>query len=139
MMVIRQLSVFVENRVGTLGAITGALREQGIDIRAISLSDTVEYGIVRLIVSDPERTEKALREKSFAVSITEVMGVMLEDAPGGLDAVLKILERESISVEYVYAYVSKSQDACVILSVKDHARAAKVLLENGITLLRRAY
>ena len=138
-MVIRQLSVFIENRVGKLCEVTGALAANGIDIRAITLADTVEFGILRLIVSDPERAEAVLREQNFAVSITEVLGVLVDDVPGGLNKVLTVLEREAISVEYAYAYISKSENASVILYLKDHRSAAQVLQANGVRLLKEAY
>lgn len=138
-MVIRQLSVFLENRVGTLNNITETLAEQGIDIRAITLADTVEFGILRLIVSDPDRAERVLRENNFVVSITEVLGVHLSDIPGGLNTVLRILQSEGISIEYVYAFVSKSEDACVIFYAKERQRAEDILRQNGVRLVDEAY
>ena len=107
-------------------------------MRAITLADTVEFGILRLIVSDPVKAEQELREHHFTVSITEVLCVRVDDVPGGLNAVLQ-LQKEGISLEYVYAYISKSADACVIFYVKDRARAEETLRKNGITLLEEAY
>lgn len=138
-MAVRQLSVFLENRTGTLCELTQALTDNGIDVRAITLADTVEFGILRLIVSDPVKAEQVLRERHFTVSITEVLCVRVDDVPGGLNAVLQILQKAGISLEYVYAYISKSADACVIFYVKDRARAEDALRQNGVTLLEEAY
>ena len=138
-MFVRQLSVFLENREGTLGALTQILYDNGIDIRAITLADTVEFGILRLIVSDPARAEQVLKENHYTVSITQVLCVRVEDTPGGLNAVLGILQGAGIAVEYLYAYISKSVDACVIFYVKERARAEEVLRQNGVTLLSEAY
>ena len=138
-MVVHQLSVFVENRAGRLYEITYILARNNIDIRAVSLSDTVEFGILRLIVSNPQLAEKVLKEEHFAVSITEVLAVKVTDTPGGLRTVLKLLSEKDISVEYVYAFISKSEDASVILYVKDVSRAAEVLTGAGVRLLNEVY
>ena len=111
----------------------------GIDVRAVTLSDTVEFGILRLIVSDPVKAEEVLRAHHFTVSITEVLCVRVDDVPGGLNAVVQLLQKEGISLEYLYAYISKSVDASVIFYVKDCARAEEVLRKNGIRLLSEAY
>ena len=138
-MAVRQLSVFLENRTGTLCELTQALADSGIDVRAITLADTGEFGILRLIVSDPVRAEEVLRERHFTVSITQVLCVRVDDVPGGLNAVLRFLREADISVEYLYAYISKSVDACVIFYVKERERAEEVLRQNGVTLLSEAY
>ena len=123
-MAVRQLSVFLENRTGTLCEVTQALSDNGIDVRAITLADTVEFGILA---------------HHFTVSITEVLCVRVDDVPGGLNAVVQLLQKEGISLEYLYAYISKSVDASVIFYVKDCARAEEVLRKNGIRLLSEAY
>lgn len=138
-MVVHQLSVFIENRAGRLFEVTDILSANDIDIRAISLSDTVEFGILRLIVSDPERAAAVLRASDFTVSVTEVLAVKVSDRPGGLREVLQVLKDEGVSVEYVYAFVSKSEDASVILYVKDVPRAAMALIDKGFALLGEAY
>ena len=138
-MAVRQLSVFLENRTGTLCELTQALTDNGIDVRAITLADTVEFGILRLIVSDPVKAEEVLRQRHFTVSITEVLCVRVDDVPGGLNAVLQLLKKEGISLEYAYAYISKSVDAFVIFYVKDRRRAEETLRKNGVTLLEEAY
>lgn len=138
-MAVRQLSVFLENRLGTLWELTQALADHNIDVRAITLADTVEFGILRLIVSDPEAAERVLRERNFTVSITQVVCARVDDVPGGLNAVLQLLRSEGVSVEYLYAYISKSVEACVIFYVKDCARAEEALRRGGVTLLEEAY
>ena len=139
-MTVKQLSVFVENRTGTMVEIIQVLGECGIDIRALSIADTTDFGILRLIVSDPERALSALKERNITVSITEVIGVKLVDRPGGLANVLTILRDGDISVEYMYAYVSKSEEnACIILRVSDTERALNILDDHGVSIVDEAY
>lgn len=139
-MTVKQLSVFVENRTGTTVEIIQVLGECGIDIRALSIADTTDFGILRLIVSDPERALSALKERNITVSITEVIGVKLVDRPGGLANVLTILRDGDISVEYMYAYVSKSEEnACIILRVSDTERALNILNDHGVSIVDEAY
>ena len=115
-------------------------KENDIDIRALCIADTTDFGILRLIVSDPDRAEKLLREQGFTVSITGVIGVGVLDRPGGLADVLQPLSAAGIGIEYMYAYVSKSdRTAFVILRVEDTKRALDTLRENGITILEQAY
>ncbi len=135
-MTIYQISVFVENRVGRLSEITGVLARENIDIRALSIADTSDFGILRLIVDQPDKAVKALRDAGITVSKTEVVAVRLNDKPGGLHEVLVKLGEREITVEYVYAFITKSDDAYVILRVEDNQKAAGVLLENGYELLR---
>ena len=139
-MVIKQLSVFVENQPGKLAEITGILKKNAIDIRALCIADTTDFGILRLIVSDPDRAEQLLRQQGFTVSITGVIGVGVLDRPGGLADVLQPLSDAGIAIEYMYAYVSKSErTAFVILRVEDTQRALETLQKNGVTILDEAY
>lgn len=139
-MSIRQLSVFVENKTGRLYEITKTLGESGIDIRAVTLADTTQFGILRLIVSDPDRAMEVLKKHDFAVSITEVIGIGLQDRPGGLAHVLQVLYERGIPVDYVYAYISKSEsDACIILCTDEPEQASAVLQQAGIPLVSQAY
>ena len=126
-MLVKQISVFVQNKPGRLSQITRLMAENGIDIRAISISDTVDFGILRLIVNDPEKCEKVLKENGFTVSITNVIAVGITDEPA---------DEKGINIEYVYAFISHTtQDACIIMRVAEGSRAAKVLAENGIKVL----
>lgn len=136
-MTIYQISVFVENRVGRLSEITGVLAKEGLDIRAMSIADTSDFGILRLIVDQPDKAVKVLREAGITVSKTEVIAVRLRDEPGGLHEILMQLGEYGITVEYVYAFITrKSEDAYVILRVEDNDRAVQILKENGFETLR---
>lgn len=135
-MAIKQLSIFVENREGTLVTITDAIAKSGVDIRAMSVADTKDFGIFRLIVTDIEKAKKALDEANAFVSITEVVGVAVPDEPGALAKVVKILADHNINIEYMYAFITVSrQFAYVVLRVEDNAAAEKILTENGIKLV----
>lgn len=135
-MFIKQISVFVENRPGRLCAITNILKENDIDIRALSIADTKDFGILRLIVNDPEKAERVLREADRTVSITKVIAVGIEDTPGGLSKAMNVLYENNIGVEYMYAFISKTENtAYVILRVDSNENAIDALHENGIRLL----
>ena len=135
-MVIKQLSVFVENQPGRLAEVTDVLSKNDIDIRALSIADTTNFGILRLIVDHPARAESRLKEQGFTVSQTDVIGVGITDQPGGLVVALRILADEGITVEYMYAFVSKAEKtAFVILRVENNAQAEQVLSAKGIPIL----
>ncbi len=135
-MVIKQLSVFVENQPGRLSEITDVLSSREINIRALSIADTTNFGILRLIVDHPSRAESALKEQGFTVSQTSVIGVGIEDRPGGLAEALDILREAGMDVEYMYAFVSHAEKtAYVILRVADNDAAEKVLREHGVPIL----
>lgn len=135
-MIIKQISVFVENKSGRLAEITKILADNGVDIRALSLADTTKFGILRFIVDEPERAEKALRDADFTVSITDVIAVSVEDQPGGLAYPLRVLDEKGINVEYIYAFVGAPHDkAFVILHVDDNQRAVEELAACDIPLL----
>lgn len=133
-MTISQLSVFAENKAGSICEVTNALAAAGIDIRAFNVAETRDFGVLRLIVNDAEGAKKALEEKDCIVSITQVIGVEIPDAPGGLATALNALN--GINVEYIYAFVSVSgSHAIVALRVDDNEAASRVLEEAGLTLL----
>ncbi len=135
-MAIKQLSIFVENREGTLVTVTDAIAKAGVDIRALSVADTNDFGIFRLIVTDIDKAKKALDEADAFVSITEVVGVALEDKPGALAKVVKILADHNINIEYMYAFITVSkQFAYVVLRVTDNAETESILEANGIQLV----
>jgi hypothetical protein len=132
-MVIDQLSVFVENKLGHLADIAGLLGGAGIDLRALSIADTAEFGVLRLIVSDVGRAKALLAEAGCVVSVTRVLAVSLEDKPGSLAKVLRVLSDAGVSVEYVYAFITQKRgNAYVVLRVEDNERAAAVLTDSGI-------
>ena len=135
-MLINQISVFIQNEKGRLSSITEVLRDNNVDIRALSLADTTDFGILRLIVNDPDLAVKALKDSGHTVSITKVIGVIIEDKPGGLCVPLKALSDNNVSVEYMYAYIGGSKDkAVVIIRVDNNEMAQKVLESSGIPMI----
>lgn len=135
-MVLKQLSVFLENVPGRLRAVTSILAENNINIRALSLADTTDFGILRLIVDNPNKAANILKDKNLAVKLSDVIAVEMENSPGGLDQVLKILEKENINIEYLYAFMgSKPKKALVILRVDKFADAIEYLKVGGIKLI----
>ena len=138
-MAIKQLSIFVENREGTLVTVTDAIAKSGVDIRAMSVADTNDFGIFRLIVTDIDKAKQALDDANCFVSITEVVGVALEDQPGALAKVVKILADHNINIEYMYAFITENKKfAYVVLRVENNAETEKILTENGIKLVTEA-
>lgn len=138
-MTIKQLSVFVENKQGRLSEITGILQDAGVDIRALSLADTTDFGILRLIVDKEEAAEAALRGAGFTVSLTPVIAAGIADRPGGLAEAMAVLRDGGISVEYMYAFISRRKEmAYVILRVDDNGRAAELLQKAAFPLLTEA-
>ncbi len=135
-MAIRQLSVFLENRHGTLVEVTELLAKEGIDIRAMSLADTQDFGILRLIVNDPEAAKAALAKIGFVASVNEVTAVAIDDNPGALSEVIHVMAEGHINIEYMYAFLSTHKgNAYVVLRVIDNDHAAEVLSSKGIVLV----
>jgi len=136
-MTIKQLSIFVENRVGALLDVTSVLRENNIDMRAFSVAETTDFGIVRLIVNKPGKARELLRAAGLTVVETPVIGVLLEDTPGTFHSVLETLFRARISIEYTYAFAKNSgtHKAYMMIRVEDPEKTAKILQEAGFTLL----
>lgn len=138
-MLIKQLSVFVENTSGRLADITAALAQAGIDIRALSIADTTNFGILRLIVNRPDTAEKALKEAGFTVSLTDVIAIGMADEPGAFAKAMQALADACISIEYMYAFNSRDQGrACVILRVKEEKAAVEALKARKIEILEEA-
>ena len=135
-MIIKQLSIFVENKRGRLAEITKAVAEAGVDIRALSIADTTDFGILRLIVNKPDEAAAALKEKGITVSVTNVIAVGFNDKPGAISVPMQILSENEIDVEYMYAFITRrSEKAYVILRVADNDAAAKVLMDHGVEIL----
>lgn len=131
-MIIKQLSVFVENKKGRLVAITEALSKADVDISALSLADTSDFGVLRLIVDKPEVAKAALKEEGVVVKITEVVAAVMDDQPGGLSGMLKILEQANVDIEYLYACIGKATGkALVVMKPSDVEVAEKALKEKG--------
>lgn len=136
-MKVQQISVFLENKYGRLAKVTEVLGQNGINIRALSIADTSDFGILRLIVNKPEEANKILKSAGFTVSITDVIAVEMDDHPGGLARVLKILETSGVNIEYLYAFLQKSsQDALVVFRVEQLDEAIEVLLKNNINVIK---
>ena len=134
-MAITQLSVFLENSPGRLAEAVRTISEAGVNIRAMSLADTKDFGILRIIVSDAEKTKERLSE-NYIVMETKVIAVKMDDQAGALSSVLQTLEKASINVEYMYAFTgSEAYSAYVVIRVDDTASAEKVLSESGIATL----
>ena len=135
-MKVTQISIFIENKSGRLAEVSRLLGEKGVNIRALSLADTTDFGILRLIVDNTELARQTLKEGGFTVSKTEVVAVEVPDRPGGLSSILKVLDTASVNVEYMYAFVERSAgNAVIIFRFDDVDAAIKVLREKGITVL----
>ena len=135
-MTIKQLSIFVENKAGTVSDIAKSIADAGVSIRALSVADTQEFGILRLIVSDVDKAKEVLSENDCVVSVTKVIGVQIPDVPGGLSEVLALMSENGINIEYLYAFITISgQHAYVVLRVEDNEKAAEVLSKAGIKLV----
>lgn len=135
-MSVKQISVFVENKKGGLYEVTSVLNKANVDIRALSIADTTDYGILRLIVSDYKKALEALKTEGIIASVTDVLGIEVSDTPGGFSEAVKILSDADIAVEYAYAFITRHEGkACVIIRVEDNAKAANILGKAGISLI----
>lgn len=135
-MYVKQVSVFLENKRGSLTGLTKILSDSGIDLIALSIADTEQYGILRCIMTDTEKGVQALKDAGYVVRLTDVVAVCVPDKPGGLHSVLELLTDNGISVEYVYSFVrSTGSHALVIFHLSDIEKGLKVLTDHGVTLL----
>ena len=135
-MTVKQLSIFVENEKGSLIGITDILRENNIDIRALSLADTTSFGVLRLIVNQPQKAVEVLKESGYTVSLTNVVCIGISDTPGELANALTVLSDNDITVEYMYAFISRKENqAYIILRLSDIEKGTKVIAENNIDIL----
>jgi hypothetical protein len=133
MAAIKQISIFVENKPGRMAGVAKALGDAGVNIRALTIAEAGDFGVIRMVVDDTERGYTALREKGFMVSETDVLAVEIKDVPGGLYEIANSLGMNNVNVEYAYAFVTaKAERAMLILRVDDVKRAAEVLSEAGV-------
>ena len=133
---LKQLTVFVENRQGALVDITDILAKNRVNIRALSIADTKDFGILRLIVNDNEVARKTLSEAGYLLKMTDVVGVKIGDAPGKLSGALAVLDKNSINMEYLYAFMTRTEKhAYVVLRVEDNAAAEAALEAAGYHLI----
>ena len=138
-MSLKQLTVFVENTQGSLVNITDTLAQNGVNLRALSIADTKEFGLLRLIVNDNDAAAAALQEQGYILKITDVVGVKIGDQPGKLSKALAVLAEAGVNVEYLYAFMARTEKhAYVVLRVEDNAVAEKVLTDAGFHMITEA-
>lgn len=128
-MKVKQLSIFLENRKGRMRKALDVLEEGGVNIRALSIADTSDFGILRLIVPEPDKTKKLLEDNNFIVKIGEVIAVRMQDQPGGLGKILGILDDNDINLEYLYAFVEEKENGAIVLLHPEN-------IDGGIKALR---
>ena len=132
-MLVKQISVFVENTKGRLARVARILQENGVDIRALSVADATDFGILRLIVREPERAERILQENGVTVKTTEVIVIAIPDRPGGLCEALSVLAENGMGVDYMYTFVGGNADVVYdVLHTENVAKAAELFEENGV-------
>ena len=133
-MLTKQISVFIENKMGRLAKVTQILGEYSIDISALSIADTADFGVLRLIVNDPEKAKKVLEQRGFTVSINNVIAIEVDDKPGGLSKALTVLDKKGIGIEYMYAFVGYCEPgkALVIFRVENPEEALEVLKNEDV-------
>lgn len=133
---VKQLSVFLENQAGRIAEVTSVLAEANVNIKALSIADTSDFGVLRMIVDKTDDALKALNAKGLTVGQTDVLAIEVEDKPGGLHHILNLLRQKDINVEYMYAFVQQSAQNAVMIFRFDHLdEAVKVLAANGINVL----
>ena len=135
-MAIKQLTVFVQNQKGTVASVTDSLSKNDINLRALSIAETQDFGILRLIVNDVNAAEKVLAENGYLIKTIDVVGVKIGDAPGKLTAALDVLDKADINVEYLYAFMSRTEkDAYVVLRVENNGVAESALKDVGFQMI----
>lgn len=138
-MAIKQLTVFVENKQGAVVSITETLSAHNINIRALSIAETQDFGILRLIVNDEETAEKILKYEGYLIKITDVVGVKIGDAPGKLSSALKVLDENKINIEYLYAFMARTEKhAYVVIRVENNDAAENALRDTGFKIVTEA-
>ena len=134
-MFLNQLSVFLENREGRLDQVLDTLKNNGINIVSLSLADTSDYGMLRMVVANPEKAKAALRDAGFSAMLTPVLGVKMAHKAGSLQACLSVLSKEGINIEYMYALATSGDDASIVIKTTDLEKSAAVLKNKGIELV----
>ena len=134
-MKVKQISVFMENQPGRLAEMASALGEAGINIMALTLAESADFGVVRMIVSDFERAREVLRQKNFTVTETEVLAIEIPDRPGSLGRVLKVFAEKGLNVEYMYAFVTRKEDALIVFRFDDPDQAIEALKNTDVKVL----
>jgi len=135
-MEIKQISVFLENNAGRLGEVTRVLADAGINLRAISIADTADFGILRLIVNDYSLALDALKNAGFTTRISDVAAVEIDDTPGSLANVMELFQKSKVNIEYLYASLEgKTGKAVVIFKLEDHQKGLQILIDNGLSMI----
>lgn len=135
-MFIKQISVFMENRPGRLAEITKVLSDNDIDMRAINIADTTDFGILRMIVNDTERAETVLRENNMTASVADVLAISIDDSVGSFSRVICLLKDDEISIEYIYSFIGeKSAKAVIVIKTNDGEKALALLQKNDVRVL----
>ena len=138
-MAIKQLTVFVENRQGALVAVTDTLAKHNVNMRALSIAETQDFGMLRLIVNDEKTAEKILTEEGYLIKVIDVVGVKISDEAGKLSEALSVLDKAGINMEYLYAFMARTEKhAYVVLRVEDNAVAEKALSDAGFKIVTEA-
>ena len=138
-MAIKQLTVFIQNKKGTVVAVTDILSKNGVNLRALSIAETQDFGILRLIVNDEATAEKVLADNGYIIKVIDVLGVKIGDAPGKLTEALSVLDEKDINVEYLYAFMARTEKhAYVVLRVEDNDAAEEALAMAGFKMISDA-
>lgn len=133
---VKQISIFIENKKGALSEVTKFIAESKINLRALSIADTQDFGILRIITDDPDSARDILRNEGYTVTATSVLAVALDDAPGSMAKILEILTNADVNVEYTYAFMSHIKDkAYMIFRVDNNDKATKALVDTGISVI----
>ena len=133
---IKQISVFLENSAGRIGEVTKVLAETGINLRAISIADTADFGILRLIVNKCDEAIKTLKEAGFTTKVSDVIALEIDDTPGGLAKVMDFFRKTMVNIEYLYSSLEGEKGkAVVIIKLEDHQKGYQIIKENGLKLV----
>lgn len=134
-MYIKQLSIFIENREGRLEEVLHALKEKEVNIVSLSLADTSEYGLLRMLVTDPEAGKQALKEKGFSAMLTDVLAVKISHKAGSLQELLQIICEAQVNIEYMYALTTGKEDASIVIKTSNLDKAAELLQARGVEVV----
>lgn len=135
-MTLKQISVFLENVSGRLAEVTKILSDNGVNLRALTIADTADFGILRIVSDKPEETLSLLETHGFTARVTEVLAVEVEDKPGALSKVMEIFHENNVNIEYLYASLEKNRDnAVIVLKVEDIAHGQKIIEQHGLTAI----
>ncbi len=138
-MAIKQLTVFIQNKKGTVASVTDILSKNNVNLRALSIAETQDFGILRIVVNDNQTAEKVLTENGYLIKNIDVVGVKIGDEPGQLTSALSVLDYAGINVEYLYAFMARTEKhAYVVLRVEENEEAESVLSEAGFKLITQA-